>query len=221
MVPQTYVAIILGLLGVLVIVLSLVLGSSNDGAQDQALVATTGVYSTLSTYVDSYENTWSLGAVYNSNGAPVLQMQWSREDVATKTFWDSVQGACGSNNANFISVTAALAGNSAQPGVTLAQTPSFVDQYNILRTFRLQLYPGDLRIESGNGDGRYWSVYQTNTNSLTGWPTSADPTILWQLLDVSQNFAVQFTTDGELGVRPIYWKDGGSFLASTWIAPYC
>jgi hypothetical protein len=107
-------------------------------------------------------------------------------------------------------------------GITLGQTPMFIDSFGIQRTFRLQLYNADVRIESTNGDGRYWSVYGANNNLPVGWPSSiSNPNdVLWQSYGANFTFNAAFYNNGELAVA----QPNGffqTFLASVWSNPVC
>ena len=123
---------------------------------------------TLCVHTDTNTNTWA----FAMNSFSVLEYTWKRPEFSPKVVWDSQLGSCGKNQANYISMTTNVSVSTRTQGVTLAQTPMFLDANGVQRTFRLQLYNADVRIESTNGDGRFWSVFGTNITPPVSWPST-------------------------------------------------
>ena len=174
---------------------------------------------TLTSFTDSNTNTWN----FAMNTASVLQYTWKRPEFNPKVVWDSVNGSCGPNQSNFVSMSNSPSVSTRTQGITLAQTPMFLDANGVQRTFRLQLYNADVRIESTNGDGRFWSIVGGNVFAPQAWPSSIPSGLnpLWQSAS-PPNFAfyAQFLTNGNLLVQQ---PNGGfaTFVASTWSNPVC
>lgn len=183
-------------------------------------LSTAGVdIGTLTSFTDTNTNTWN----FAMNSLSVLQYTWKRPEFNPKVVWDSVNGSCGSNQANYISMTSNVSVSTRTQGITLAQTPMFLDANGVQRTFRLQLYNADVRVESTNGDGRFWSIIGTNITPPQSWPSAIpngfDP--LWQSAS-EPNFAMyaQFLNNGNLVVQA---PNGtfGTFSANSWSNPIC
>lgn len=174
---------------------------------------------TLTSFTDSNTNTWN----FAMNSQSVLAYTWQKGAGTPKTVWDSKIGSCGVNQANYISMTNDVSVSTRTQGVTLGQTPMYLDSAGVQRTFRLQLYNADVRIESTNGDGRFWSVFGTNILSPVGWPTAIpnglDP--LWQSgAPPNFSFYSQFLTNGNL-VNQQPTGTYGTFSANSWSNPVC
>ena len=173
----------------------------------------------LTSFTDSNTNTWN----FAMNSQSLLNYTWQKGSGTPKTVWDSKNGSCGVNQANYISMTNDVSVSTRTQGITLGQTPMFLDATGVQRTFRLQLYNADVRVESTNGDGRFWSVFGTNILTPIGWPSAIpsglDP--LWQSgAPPNLSFYSQFLTNGNLvNQQPsgLY----GTFSANSWSNPVC
>jgi len=149
--------------------------------------------------------------------------QSKRPEFNPKVVWDSVRGSCGSNQANYISMTNNVSVSSRTQGITLAQTPMYVDVNGVQRTFRLQLYNADVRVESTNGDGRFWSIFGTNIFKPVSWPSTITNGLnpLWQSgAPPNLAFYAQFLTNGNLVIQ----QSSGvyqTFSAFSWSNPIC
>lgn len=175
---------------------------------------------TLTSFTDTLANTWT----FNLNDDANAQFVWTPPSQAPKVVWDSVQGPCGTNQLNFISMSNDPNVSTRTEGVTLAQTPMYIDATGIQRTFRLQLYNADVRLESTNGDGRFWSIFGANIFSPLGWPSGiSDPLQpLWQSSAANYTYFLQFFQNGQLSVQqPNGWAPGNAFNASSFTNPIC
>lgn len=210
---------VLFLLGATLVVLAAISKTQQQYGVTLGELSTKGTnIGTLTSFTDSNTNTWN----FAMNTDSVLAYTWQKGASAPKVVWDSVNGACGPNQANFISMSNDVSVSTRTEGVTLAQTPMFLDENGVQRTFRLQLYNADVRIESTNGDGRFWSVFGTNVFNPLGWPSSIsnglDP--LWQSPDPNFAYYSQFLTNGNL-VNQLPTGLFGTFSANVWSNPVC
>jgi hypothetical protein len=177
---------------------------------------------TLTSFTDTQLNTWSF-LMASATGVAGLQYVWKPPTSGPKVVWDSVNGSCGPNQLNYVSMTLDANVFTRTQGVTLGQTPMFLDNQGVQRTFRLQLYNADVRIESTNGDNRFWSVFGTNILKPFAWPSSISNgnVPLWSN-GAPPNFALygQFLQDGNLVVQN---SNGFNqiFRASTFSNPVC
>jgi len=201
---------------------------SLQGVQEKA-------YGTISTLVDTLNNTWSL----NLNGSNLLY-QWTPAMGSQMTLWDSTRGVCDytENNASLTAAISLTSVSFLNSSVVLGQTPMYIDNLGIQRTFQLKMYSGDLRIESTNGErarnGGLLSQYpsfqsiwgrditgQTNyLNQPTSWPLSISTDIIWQIVSPNYGFVAQFLTSGDLITHASY-DSSNYFQASTWVQPLC
>jgi hypothetical protein len=173
---------------------------------------------TITSFTDANLNNWN----FKVNNAGLLEFIWTANNQTPRTVWDSFNGSCGPNLANNVLMNMNPNVNTRTQGITLGQTPMFIDSFGVQRTFRLQLYNADVRIESTNGDGRYWSIYGANNNLPVGWPSSiSNPyDVLWQSFGANYTFASPFYNNGDLAVA----QPNGlfqTFQASIWSNPVC
>ena len=150
-----------------------------------------------------------------------LQYIWTANNASPRTVWDSQNGSCGPNQANNVLMNADTNVKTRTQGITLAQTPMYLDSLGVQRTYRLQLYNADVRIESTNGDGKFWSIYGANNNKPV-WPsTITNPyTVLWENGGAASTFNASFFNNADLFVS----QPNGlqiSFVASSWTNPVC
>jgi len=174
---------------------------------------------TLTSFTDTNSNTWN----FLMNSFSVLEYTWKRPNTNPKVVWDSVIGSCGKNQSNYISMTNDTSVSTRTQGITLAQTPMFLDANGVQRTFRLQLYNADVRIESTNGDGRFWSIFGTNITPPLSWQSTITNGLnpLWQSgAPPNLTFYSQFLTNGDL----VNQQPSGlyqTFSAKSWSNPIC
>lgn len=174
---------------------------------------------TQTSFTDTNTNTWN----FAMNTLSVLEYTWKRPEFNAKVVWDSVNGSCGKNQANFISMSNNVSVSTRTQGITLAQTPMYLDATGVQRTFRLQLYNADVRIESTNGDGRFWSIVGGNVFLPQGWPSTISNGLnpLWQSKAPPYlSFWSQFLTNGNL-VNQASNGAYGTFSANSWSNPIC
>ena len=190
------------------------------GSQLQFLTNKGANIQTLTSFTDTLGNTWT----FNLNEEANAQFVWTAPAQAPKVVWDSEQGPCGTNQLNFISMSNDPNVFTRTEGVTLAQTPMYIDTLGVQRTFRLQLYNADVRVESTNGDGRFFSIFGTNIFTPFGWPSSISNgfTPLWQTPGPQYTYFLQFFQNGELSVQqPNFFQPGNCFIASSYTNPVC
>ena len=160
------------------------------------------------------EFVWSPNATNASAllGASNIQLDQDSNLVV----WDSRNGVCGPNAGNYAFMQAQEVQNYEE-GTILAATPTYVNANSVLVTFQLRVYPGDVRIESTNGDGRYWSIFGPillgdPPYGLRFWPNYNAPTmILWQSAPASFSVVAQFLSSGDLVLsspdgRAVLWR---------------
>jgi hypothetical protein len=186
-----------------------------------------------STYLNGGNSLWTL-----QMSGTTLQYIWSLQafGATPKVVWDSVNYNCGPNAANFAAMQTYLTtgGNNGTVyntnqgyALSMGSTPTFVNPQNgQLVQFQMVMYAGDIRINSLNSSGAYWSIFtQVPTiNKLTNWPTTIEngfTTLVWQSINGNGgNPNVYFTASGQLMVATndltiIYW------IASAFVPPIC
>jgi hypothetical protein len=173
---------------------------------------------TITSFTDTKQNNWN----FRVSNSGTLEYVWTANNQTPRVVWDSLNGSCGPNLANNTLMNMNTSVSTRTEGITLGQTSMFIDNFGVQRTFRLQLYNADVRIESTNGDGKYWSIYGANNNLPVGWPSSiSDPfNILWQSAGANLTVVSPFYNDGDLVVS----QPNGSFQtfqASIWSNPVC
>lgn len=173
---------------------------------------------TITSFTDTNLNNWN----FKVNDSGLLSLVWTANSQTPRTVWDSLNGSCGPNLANNVLMNMNPNVSTRTEGITLGQTPMFIDSFGIQRTFRLQLYNADVRIESTNGDGRFWSIYGANNNLPNGWPSSISNAydILWQSSGANFTFYATFYNNGDMAVA----QPNGffqTFQASVWTNPVC
>jgi hypothetical protein len=206
-------------IGVLIVLAAIEKTRQPYGVELAKLTAQAVDVGTTTSFTDTNTNTWA----FAMNSFSVLEYTWKRPEFNPKVVWDSQLGSCGKNQANYISMTTNVSVSTRTEGITLAQTPMFLDANGVQRTFRLQLYNADVRIESTNGDGRFWSVFGTNITLPVSWPSTItnglDP--LWQSgAPPNLTFYAQFLTNGDL----VNQQPNGvyqTFSAKSWSNPIC
>jgi hypothetical protein len=177
---------------------------------------------TLTSFTDTQLNTWSFLMSPDSN-VSALQYVWKPPTSGSKVVWDSINGSCGPNQLNYVSMTLDANVFTRTQGLTLGQTPMYIDNQGVQRTFRLQLYNADVRVESTNGDNRFWSVFGTNILKPFPWPSSIPNGSfpVWSN-GAPPNFVffAQFLQNGDLVVQN---SNGINqiFMASTFSNPVC
>jgi hypothetical protein len=162
-----------------------------------------------------------------------LTYNWKPNGMNGMTVWDSSNGVC-NYSASVASLTAAVNASTVEyldSSVVLGQTPMYIDEMGIQRTFQLKLYSGDVRIESTNGERAkngnvlssfpaFWSMWgrdvtgQTDyVNQPRSWPLPFTD-IIWQNIGENFGFVAQFQTSGDLVAHATYNLDN-YFKAST------
>jgi hypothetical protein len=121
--------------------------------------------------------------------------------------------------------------------VVLGQTPMYIDDLGIQRTFQLKMYSGDVRIESTNGERArngglltsfpaFWSIWGQDITGLTNyqnkptfWPLTFSD-VIWQNVDNNFAFVGQFLASGDL-ITHATSNYINFFQASTFVQPIC
>lgn len=198
-------------------------------------------FGTNTTLVDTLQNTWT----FQMGRSGILEYTWTPLAGPPLTIWDSQYGVCNYPD-NYASLTAAQdAGEvvyletSATGGgsIVLAQTPMYIDDLGIQRTFQLKMYSGDVRIESTNGERAknggllssypsFWSIWGQDITGLTDyqnkpsfWPLTFSD-IIWQNIDNNFQFVGQFLASGDL-ITHATSNYNNFFQASTFVQPIC
>ena len=189
------------------------------GSEQVLLSNKAGAVGTITSFTDTNSNTWFFRMRTNSS---VLEYVWRSPTGSPLVVWDSANGSCGPNQANYTSMTLDSSVSTRTQGVTLAQTPMYIDPQGVQRTFRLQLYNADVRVESTNGDNRFWSVFGGNIFTPLGWPSSISNGTLPLWSNATSNFVFysQFLQNGELIVQ-IPNGTNIQFQASQFANPVC
>lgn len=148
------------------------------------------------------------------------------------TVWDSANNYCGPNASNYQTMQSTIALQDPQNtrynnanSITLGQTPVLIQQNGIPSIFRLQLYAGDLRIESTSGNGQFWSLFfNPGSKALTFWPNNLSNGYSQIMFQTSSgSILLNFVANGDLILRPINFTGSkGNWLASAnKIPPTC
>jgi hypothetical protein len=148
-----------------------------------------------------------------SASVSVWQYQWKSPSSPTYvTVWDSANNNCGVNAAAYAAMVSALGTvpYTNANSITLGTTPALVLPNGNASIFRLQLYPGDLRIETTAGGGafqqyRFWSLFTNpGSSALIDWPNSnsaGTSQIVWGIFNPSGTYQLNFTANGQLIFR--------------------
>lgn len=192
-------------------------------------------YGTLTTLVDTLLNTWTF-QLNRGN----LELAWTPLAGTPMTIWDSQYGVC-NHSQSLVSFSSAVGSGDVEylnSGIVLGQTPMYIDELGIQRTFQLKMYSGDVRIESTNGERAknggllspyplFWSIWSRDITGLTDysrlpsrWPLSFSGDVIWQNVDSNFGYAAQFLTSGNLVTHYTYNSDN-FFEAANFVQPIC